>query len=372
MVDVPRTHIRPLTGVRALAAWWVVLFHLRQPAYVLLPSLAVLEPVLGAGYVGVDIFFLLSGFVIHHTYADALVARRAKAMLPFLRARIARIWPLHVAATLAAVALTLAFGAIGAREPAPPEYRSPAHWVANLLMLQDWSVPALVSFNVVSWSISAEWLAYALFPAILALALLVRGRWPLIVAALALAAAWGALTAFHSFALMSIPRVLLLFTAGVLLGRLYRQDDRPRVTAGASTLLCALALVAPCALLWAGMSPLLATPLFACALYALAHERGRAAALLSTRWAVAWGIWSFSLYLTHALVWRLTERTLHFAAALPGGALGRAAIMGAALVATAVTAWLAYRWIEAPAQRWIRGGRRPAPVATPAADAPGA
>ena len=52
-----------LTSIRAVAAWWVVLFHTREHLVPCLPRNVV--GVLGSGYIGVDLFFILSGFVIH-------------------------------------------------------------------------------------------------------------------------------------------------------------------------------------------------------------------------------------------------------------------------------------------------------------------
>lgn len=56
-----------LTGVRALAAVWVVLFHFRGTFESLAPWLTVADPVWRAGYLGVDLFFALIGFVLAYT-----------------------------------------------------------------------------------------------------------------------------------------------------------------------------------------------------------------------------------------------------------------------------------------------------------------
>jgi peptidoglycan/LPS O-acetylase OafA/YrhL len=68
----PRPSIDALTGLRILAAVWVVLFHLRStdvlPA--LLPASERLSWFVGGGYLGVDLFFTLSGFVIAYNYLD--------------------------------------------------------------------------------------------------------------------------------------------------------------------------------------------------------------------------------------------------------------------------------------------------------------
>lgn len=82
-----------LTGARGIAAWLVVLHHAQRS----------LGDVAGQafryfthGYLAVDFFFILSGFVIWLTYSDRIRAGGYAAIPGFLKRRIARIWPLHV------------------------------------------------------------------------------------------------------------------------------------------------------------------------------------------------------------------------------------------------------------------------------------
>lgn len=86
------SELRALTGARGVAAWFVVLFHLRA-------ALGVSDGVqrfLAKGYLAVDFFFLLSGFVIWLSYANRIAVQRWRAIPGFLRRRVARIWPLHL------------------------------------------------------------------------------------------------------------------------------------------------------------------------------------------------------------------------------------------------------------------------------------
>ena len=89
---------RGLTGLRIVAALWVVAFHFHFTA---LPGVARVDrwlgPLLSQGALGVDLFFVLSGFVIAHTYLDRLGPRpRARMAVRFLWARISRMWPAYV------------------------------------------------------------------------------------------------------------------------------------------------------------------------------------------------------------------------------------------------------------------------------------
>src|ERR1700744_4959496 len=75
--------IPALTGLRGVAALWVVLFHMELETPI---------PIIEKGYLGVDIFFILSGFILMHVYAD----RKEFNYNEFVRARLARIYPLHM------------------------------------------------------------------------------------------------------------------------------------------------------------------------------------------------------------------------------------------------------------------------------------
>jgi peptidoglycan/LPS O-acetylase OafA/YrhL len=92
-MDFPRErpNIPALTGLRGVAAAWVALFHL-----------TVGVPILRHGDLGVDVFFILSGYVLTYVYAGKLA--NSAAYFGFIRARLARIYPLHLV-TLCVLAL---------------------------------------------------------------------------------------------------------------------------------------------------------------------------------------------------------------------------------------------------------------------------
>ena len=84
MGTVPK--IRALTGLRIVAALWVVLFHYRPLIWEASPRLKdYLAPLFDAGAQGVDLFFILSGFVLTWNYLDRLGPHwSARATLHFL------------------------------------------------------------------------------------------------------------------------------------------------------------------------------------------------------------------------------------------------------------------------------------------------
>ena len=149
--------LRALTGARGVAAWWVVLYHLRQS--LALPPM--MMTALSKGYLAVDFFFLLSGFVIWLSYADRVRAGGWRAVPPFLFRRIARIWPLHLAMLGVAVGLALVLIVTGHPDPARFRFAAlPAH----LLLVQNWGFTESLLWNDPAWSISCEMFAYLLFP----------------------------------------------------------------------------------------------------------------------------------------------------------------------------------------------------------------
>lgn len=148
-------HIRPLTALRFLAAMWVVLFHYW-------PALSdVRPPVVAQGSFGVELFFILSGFILSHVYGAALAAGRFHYGA-FLWARLARVYPLHLA-TLAGLGLVAAAaGALGfGVDPNILDWRG---LPAQLTLTQAWGLNAVSGWNHPSWSVSAEWFAYLTFP----------------------------------------------------------------------------------------------------------------------------------------------------------------------------------------------------------------
>jgi peptidoglycan/LPS O-acetylase OafA/YrhL len=206
------TDIRPLTSLRFFAAMWVVLFHYW-------PNLsASLPPLVGKGYLGVELFFTLSGFILCHVYLDG-VADKSFRYGGFLWARLARVYPLHLA-TLAGVGL-MALAAQAAGRSIDANILSWPSLPANILMVHAWGLAPQAGWNHPSWSISAEWFAYLCFPAFAFVAVkLYRRPWLAVAAALAFIAviyplferlagfpltqatiAWGALRIIPCFAL---------------------------------------------------------------------------------------------------------------------------------------------------------------------------
>lgn len=98
-------HIPALTGVRGVAAVWVVLLHLSQSLKGTI-GLTETAPLIQSGFLGVDLFFILSGAVMYHVHGADFLQYRIKSHWAFLKLRFARVYPLH-AFCLFAVALAI-------------------------------------------------------------------------------------------------------------------------------------------------------------------------------------------------------------------------------------------------------------------------
>jgi peptidoglycan/LPS O-acetylase OafA/YrhL len=150
-------NIRSLTSLRFFAAMWVVLFHFWPN----LTGTEVMPGLVGKGYLGVELFFVLSGFILSHVYRTQVEEGRF-AYGGFLWSRLARVYPLHLATLAGLGAVALAATAAGLR--VDPNILSWASLPANLTLTQAWGLAPVAGWNHPSWSISAEWFAYLTFP----------------------------------------------------------------------------------------------------------------------------------------------------------------------------------------------------------------
>jgi peptidoglycan/LPS O-acetylase OafA/YrhL len=167
---VPRTpELLPLTAIRGLAAWWVVLFHLR---FLLAPWISAgALAFLARGNLAVDLFFILSGFVIALNYSERVAGGGVRAYGDFLFRRFARIYPLHLLILLGFAAYALAAVRFGS---ARVEEQGWGYYFASLGLVQNWGLTGEARWNVPAWSISTEAMAYLLFPLLVALLMPLR------------------------------------------------------------------------------------------------------------------------------------------------------------------------------------------------------
>lgn len=368
-----RVDLRALTGLRVVAALWVVLFHWdTAPPPELGAARELLSPVLASGYLGVELFFVVSGFVITLTYVDALGPRLRPALAArFLWARVCRVWPAYAVVTVGfGLWLAAERERVGpdrdiAYQLVQPELTTES-WVRQLLMVQQWTEPYSdgVSFVGALWSVSAEMAAYVVFPLLALVLFRLRRLPPWLLGTLAVAAmapvAWHALeTADPYFAWSWAARLAAGFTAGALVCLAVRQVVRTPAVEQAARGTAALVVVVLLQVLVltdrADGDPRGAcVVLFPVLVGALALSTTGVAGALSSDAAVLGGRTSYSLYLVHVPLFEVFwVRQMQDAAIAPGGPYTALVLPGLLLVAP-LLGYLLWRWVEEPARVRLR------------------
>jgi len=339
----------PLTSIRGVAALWVVAFHLFRNLSNHGIALTAGTPAwraLSAGQFGVDIFFVLSGFIIAQTYRSLTVA----GIPEFLFKRFARIYPLHLVILGLMVPCVFVMGLLG-RTPVDADYFAysalPYHFTLTFAWLGH-----PIGWNAPAWSVSIELLAYAAFPGLLMFAKRLPAPVRIILAALCVASSIAILrfAGFENTGLGAIGRGLLGFTTGVLMQSLAPAGFTvPFVPTAALAALIALATVSDESVALAPVATAILIPALA--------GRGRDPFLiaLSSQAALWLGRISYSVYLVHfplLLAWLNLLRLPFFAA---HGGLSVAVFIASYLIVVFVASCASYALIELPARTALRG-----------------
>ena len=321
--------------------------------------------VVRGGWLWVDFFFVLSGFVIASSYGERLA--RGFSLVRFMVLRLGRVWPLHIAVLAFYLAIELARWLVPvgdlANRAAFAGAHSPGLLLATAALVQAW-VPDSGAWSPVSWSISVEVTLY------LAIALVwrmvgARGWMIALVAGLVAAAVLAAFDELPTNA-WQIARGIAGFGLGVASRRWYLTGIAPRGT------LAELACVAALGAVLGGWIPvafelIAADAVFVATVVVFAAERGRISRLLCAAPFVLLGTLSYSIYLTHIPVIGHGIDALrlvglgrlvavregvqhHIAAPAPFDSLLGLALLGACIP----VAWCTWRWIEVPARAWSR------------------
>ena len=149
-----------LTPLRAIAAMAVVVFHFNEISIVFVTQQQ--SMLLRKCYMMVDLFFIMSGFIMLHVYGESFSkAVNWKSFAKFIKARFARLYPLHFFLLLVLVIL---YFPPSADNPILTRINSFGAIISNLLLIQSFGLHDIFTWNVPSWSISAEWWAYMVFP----------------------------------------------------------------------------------------------------------------------------------------------------------------------------------------------------------------
>ncbi|MEV0272586.1 acyltransferase [Hamadaea sp. NPDC050747] len=381
-----RVEILALTGLRAVAAIGVVVSHTHVPKSLPEP----LSKIAAWGYVGVPLFFMLSGFVLAYNYADLSFAQPRRAVR-FYIARIARVMPLYWVMLAYCVAVYAMKN----------HHQYPKTFVIDLFALQTWGPDLHVAqshYNGPGWSISAEVFFYAMFPFLAPLVAWLARRFGLkglailclslfgvlvILWAVFLANGWSSVSAEealsgHRWLYRNPLPHLVDFIVGMALAHAFALGAKFRPAwasiTQAAVVVFALGIAAlrpsPSAA-WASASwgVLWIIP-FGLLILSLASGRGFFARFLATRPLVTLGTASYALYITHRwLVYQVGGNDI-----VKGSGLDPYFAFFVTLAVLLVVAEGAHRYVEVPCRRWImRLADRLLPLrpkATPAVSAP--
>lgn len=373
-----RDYFPALTGLRGVAAGWVVLFHLWMLAGA--PRVAPfgfdLTALFAGGFLGVDLFFVLSGFLLGLPFLAWAQGRRPFPNLAqFWKRRALRVLPAYY---VQLVLLILAGWLIGGAWPV--DLRKLLAYLSMEFVFFDGIAPLL---NGVWWSLPVEWNFYLVLP-LLGLAF-ARARWWLVALAVLVAvigfrfACYEWLFQNRMSGLFSYPAIIQLpgrldeFVFGMLGAWFHLRGVRP--SSRALHLILAIGLLGVGLLLfllqdrgdvfatgqmpWIFIYATCAGAALALIVYAAAARAWLAQALFAGRILAFLGTISYSLYLWHAVAFQVAQRS-GYSQWPPVASLPALALTLIPLVV--VMSWLSYRLTEhpflvtAPAARQDGGG----------------
>jgi len=358
---VPKPRFVALDGWRGICALLVAVHNLQ---YVKAPSFVV------HSFLFVDFFFVLSGFVITHTYGQALQSGFSPGA--FLLRRFGRLWPLHIVLLMVFVSLellkTMAGNALQMSFQSP-SFQPPNSAIAifrNVLLIQAVGDHTNLSWNVPSWSISTEFWVYALF-ALIYLISPKRSPSVLLIGAMVLFAATVIALSVPDFLASNTDyaffRCCFGFFAGHLTYRAWTVGGQKLFAGTLAELSAIAAIVIFVCIAGDDASSMMAPVVFGFAVWAFANENGAISKMLMARPFVQLGVWSYSIYMVH---WLLRTAIKVIVAALSGKSMGTQsplegidgnwtmiAITVAYLVAVVAVSAITYRLIEAPGRDYF-------------------
>lgn len=352
-MPVPQNQIAPLTSLRFIAAFWVLLFHTAPP------TLRAAAPVLiELGYCSVSFFFLLSGFVLALAY---LGRPKPVDKCDFWMARFARIYPLFFITICADVPFLFA-ARLHKYATTMAAFKTVLTFFATAFMLKAWWPQRFMGLDDPNWSLSVEVFLYCIFPFVTGY--LWRQTIACSLALLFVFYLAGGLLAGSAIEMNLDARVSLYnpllhvagFMQGILLAKLYKacnksshRQNRLRSFSGAMVVL-SVALILLVARLQAtlpraffhdgGFLPAFALIMLAFSSGSIWIDRAFGGRLL-----ILLGEASYGLYLWHIVLWHYCGHLIE----QRGGWISYIAYVVAAIVVSIFS----FYSIERPARTWI-------------------
>jgi peptidoglycan/LPS O-acetylase OafA/YrhL len=356
-----RPNLDALTGLRFLAAMGVVFFHFSLP--ILQGRSDLLLNLAGAGYIAVDLFYLLSGFILTYSYLSAegtLLGSRRN----FYISRFARIYPAYFLAFVLAAPSDIATS-LQVNHLATAIAKLAVSAGSVLTLQQAWTPWTAWDWNYPAWSVSVEVFFYLLFPWLAVRLVRIKQRSALPVAGLF----WllGLLAPFLLWAIrgttgqpsrtdhlqMAIEFTPIFrlpeFAIGILLGRAYVLGQFKRLNGSLLTTTAFVSIFAVLAFCPNLPHPLLANgllaPLFALLIAGLAQAKGPIAWFLARPFMVVLGEASYGIYILQIPLALLIKRPP------PYHSIRMLCLYCALLVLCSLISW---RFVESPLRKKIR------------------
>ncbi|MDQ2721181.1 MAG: acyltransferase [Bacteroidota bacterium] len=357
--------ISGLTPLRGIAALLVAVFHFN----VLIVNFV--QPqnsmFLAKSYMMVDLFFIMSGFIIMHVYKDNFAAEVSfRSFKKYILARFARIYPLHLFTLLFMVAVFYI-----SRAPSNP-IDNPAAIPTNIFLLHSFGIHRVFTWNVPSWSISAEWWAYVLFP-LLCLFIFKKRKLAVVTITFFIILSYISIMYFlprhdpfnpvaivpHNLDVSydyGFLRGIAGFMTGTLMYLLYQNARIKKIFS--ADILCIFFAALLVVIMHFGVSDIVYIPAFALLVLSIVSNHSVVSNVLNNRVFQFLGRISYSIYLVHGIIISLIIPVLIISGVGYHGPVilsflkGFLFCAGYLLIVIAVSA-LTYRTIELPCRKWI-------------------
>jgi peptidoglycan/LPS O-acetylase OafA/YrhL len=159
-----RSELHWLTAIRGFAALWVAFHHMGSSLVgVNFSDLGFITMFFNRGWLGVDLFFILSGFIISYCYFGKMESFHFADAKRFWIKRFARVYPAHLVVLISFAVVIVTAMNLGIFEDTQEKYTI-AKFITQLLLLNGIGVFNHEGWNLPSWSVSSEFLAYLAFP----------------------------------------------------------------------------------------------------------------------------------------------------------------------------------------------------------------
>jgi len=369
--------IAALAGARAIPPLLIVLYHFSEGHHY--SGIRLIDLIATRGYLWVEFFFTLSGFILTHVYGGRVRELwTRKGYLGFLKARLLRLYPLHLFLLLLLVCLVIGTrtaahfgGYLSIYDRAYHPMIDAKGFVLSLLLVQGWNTLNYLTWNGVAWFVSVEFALCLLFPLFLktqdgrawrGVALVAAGIGGMM--ALLAGSQHGLDLTYHN----GVLRGLADFSIGAGLAVLFRNSGHiaalPAWIHGiAQAVLLALLAYVFTQIGWShtGNDLYIALTLQAF-VFMLAFDKGWLAELLKLRGPQTLGDWSYAVYLGQTF-WLQYMRVIEFRFYPPPDTM----VLGQRfstlvwwleptllILVCALWGGLLTDWVEKPAAKWLR------------------